>query len=140
MSYEFKKISDVEVVESIGANAHVLAEENGSIVKIPASNMSVGESGSGSGSPVVFIISSYVYKPAYDDYAPVNDVVSAYFAGRGYAKEYGNTLPQKIIGFYISDNTAQIIYHTSTGGAQAAKIYNCTKTQLTDAINNYLGE
>lgn len=35
MAYEFKKLSDVNVVESMSDNAHVLAEENGEIVKIP---------------------------------------------------------------------------------------------------------
>lgn len=35
MAYEFKKLSDVNVVESMSDNAHVLVEENGEIVKIP---------------------------------------------------------------------------------------------------------
>lgn len=35
MAYEFKKLSDVNVVQSMNDNVHVLAEENGEIVKIP---------------------------------------------------------------------------------------------------------
>lgn len=35
MAYEFKKLSDVNIVQSMNDNVHVLAEENGEIVKIP---------------------------------------------------------------------------------------------------------
>lgn len=35
MAYEFKKLSDVNIVQSMSDNAHVLVEENGEIVKIP---------------------------------------------------------------------------------------------------------
>lgn len=35
MAYEFKKLSDVNIIESMSDNAHVLVEENGEIVKIP---------------------------------------------------------------------------------------------------------
>lgn len=42
MAYEFKKLSDVNVIESTNENAHVLAEQDGKIVRIPASSVSSG--------------------------------------------------------------------------------------------------
>ena len=42
MAYEFKKLSDVNVIESTNENAHVLAEQGGEIVRIPASSVGGG--------------------------------------------------------------------------------------------------
>lgn len=42
MAYEFKKLSDVNVIESTNENAHVLAEQDGEIVRIPASSVGGG--------------------------------------------------------------------------------------------------
>lgn len=39
MAYEFKKLSDVNVIESISDSTNVLVEENGSIVKMAANSM-----------------------------------------------------------------------------------------------------
>lgn len=48
MSYEFKKLSEVDAVESISENASVLVENSGSIVRYPASAI-----GGGSGFDIV---------------------------------------------------------------------------------------
>ena len=46
MAYEFKKLSDVDVIESMSNNTNVLVEENGEIVKIAADQI-VSSSGAG---------------------------------------------------------------------------------------------
>ena len=48
MSYEFKKLSEVDAVESISESASVLVENSGSIVRYPASAI-----GGGSGFDIV---------------------------------------------------------------------------------------
>ena len=45
--YEFKRLSDVETVETAGSTANVLLEENGAIKKVPKSQF--GSAGGGAG-------------------------------------------------------------------------------------------
>lgn len=146
MSYEFKKISDVDVIESISDNTNVLVEENGAIVKIAANNMNIGGGNSNENgntvAPVIFSVSGRIFKDGQP--ATVNQVVEAYFAGNMYAKDISSgapSFPQKVLGFFISNNYAYIQFaHTaSIGSISSGAISECTKSQLQTAIDNYLG-
>lgn len=147
MSYEFKKISDVNVIESIDDSANVLVESNGEIAKIAASNFVVNSGNSGSGStggstaPVVFRVSGKINTDNLSDF------VEKYFAGNIYVIDSNSSLPkypQQIIGFFISQGNAQVqiangmsTYNLPLETSSSAKY---TSAQLTEAINNYLGE
>lgn len=146
MSYEFKKISDVNVIESIDDNANILVENNGEIAKIAASNFAVNSGNSGSstsgGAPVVFRISNRLTVGSLDD------LMEKFITGNVYICNDGGSYstvfdyyPQKMLGFSISNNSAMALISQNKEFPilnQAGTAY--TKDQLVQAMKNYLGD
>lgn len=103
--YKPRKLADVEVIAEPTDEAHVLVEQNGEIKRTPKT--AVG-GGGGIAEPVVFTISnSIVCKPnSTNDRATTYEIVDAYFAGNAYALH--DCIPQKIIGFSISNDAVYV--------------------------------
>lgn len=59
---EFKKLSDVETVETVSDNANVLIEENGEIKKIPAGEISKDDNKGGG----MYVVNAYKDSRTYD--------------------------------------------------------------------------
>lgn len=81
---EFKKLSDVEVVESVNDAANVLIEENGVIKKVSKTQIG-GVVGTGSAEPDMVLLTS-IYEGTPDDISviqgTVNNVFDAVRSGR----------------------------------------------------------
>lgn len=144
MSYEFKKISDVNIIESIDDNANVLVESNGEIAKIAASNFTVnsGSGGTSGSAPVVFRISDRLSVNSLDDLMEKFMTGNVYICNKYGAYSYDSDYyPQKMLGFTISNDNAMALVSEGISFPilnQSGTAY--TKDQLIQAMNNYLGE
>lgn len=160
-NYEFTRLSDVPVVETVQDNLNVLVEQDGEIGKVaktqigaqadwnetdetsPAFILNKPEvGGGGSGTPIVFYISNGLRKGSINgELAEIQEVVDAYFSGNAHVWAVSPSIgyvPNKIVGFGISNNSVFAKYVSGNSGDGATYMTTqFTPTALETAINTY---
>lgn len=116
MSYEFKKLSDVDVVSEPSEVANVLIEENGVIKKAPKT--AVG--GSGAGGTTIL---SYDYENITDangNIVSVEQFMELFCNGRVLISKYGINGPDQadanlVTGYYFVETSGELsIYYANS--------------------------
>ena len=141
-NYEFTRLADVPVVETVNDTTNVLVEENGEIKKVAKNQVG----GAGAGKPVVFWLASQRLCKDMEGAIPasVEEIVDAYFAGTAHVWQYEHAhyIPEKIIGFGISGVQPYLKYATGgTSGAMGSmSLYGFDMDEFTEAVDAYLAQ
>ena len=118
MSYEFKRLSQVEALTKVPDGAKVLAEANGQIVRVPGS----GLGGSGGGANDVYTVKQIIEYTGEGEKLTVEgtlqEAIAAYKQGKTLRLAYvvrfdGNEIVMdETIHCYVSPNESYVIFYT----------------------------